>query len=114
MSSPGTYAFEILNDVTGQVCCASSSDPYLVGRCEHCKGKTVNAHRALRAAGTGEFEPPDPYKSGLDAMRRGLPVTVEPPKPPCPFDTPGYDGKSGVPPDPYSAGLARMKTENKK
>jgi|GEM_PF-5054229 len=58
------------------------------------------------------YAPVDGYEPELKKMRAEL-AAAKPvmPKPPCPFDTPGYDGKSGVAPDPYRAGLEKMRKE---
>jgi hypothetical protein len=87
-------------------------DPNCSG-CPACNARhaaTLDETRSRRQAvetqraAADRLIPPDPYAK----------ATEKAPRPPCPFDTPGYTGRDGVPPDPYKAGIDRMRTEQRK
>ena len=58
----------------------------------------------LKSAQKKSYPPPDPYKAGLDRMRRDDPTLTKAPATPKPT--------SATPPDPYAAGLDKLRKEN--
>jgi hypothetical protein len=55
-----TYEFRNAN---GTICCQNDTVEHLCANCQ------------LRVAATEDYEPPDPYKAGIAALRGAAPVT---------------------------------------
>jgi len=92
------------------------------GRCRYCQAilsetperscarmTAENRARGLRTAAQHDYTPPDPYRDGLERLRRELPSTRWP-ETPTPRPTKPGDF---TPPDPYQAALDKMRKEQR-
>ena len=68
-----------------------------------------SSHRSFRVSEQETFTPPDPYRDGLERLRRNLPSTRWPEPPAVPSPAPN----DFTPPDAYQAGLDKMRRENR-
>jgi hypothetical protein len=107
-TKPGTYKFETL-DASGLHVCCGANDLANFSRCENCKDQPLRTASLRTAVPADNFEPPDPYRSGLEKMRAGLPVPPVMRESPCPFEDKNYHPGDGSAPDPYKIAIERMK-----